>query len=202
MAKHVMEARLKFWPNTSKVISNMGDILQRFRNTVLCKRLTDLVEPLMKNTNCSRIVAFGLGTLCPPASANQELCVRWVTQHISLLIMREIWERHHKNSGKKFRIFLQDPQYWKEDVYAAKHFDMEIVNGALGHQTGWIHITDDKLVCDFCTALPFFPFVLEYARPIAFFKDLHIEAETCKDNPFVYYLKQGNRTKAFPGNGM
>jgi len=130
------------------------------------------------------IVAFGLGTLSPPAAKDTSLELVAGSQHASLIIIREVWEQLHPNAHGKFQIFLQDPWHKQQDVDVAKHFRMTVVNAGIGYHVGCLKINGHSLVVEFAASqfFPIFEMALEITRPAAFFQDWPVDASWFKDH--------------------
>ncbi|KAK0113898.1 hypothetical protein ONS96_014748 [Cadophora gregata f. sp. sojae] len=201
----VNDRREKYWPSANDIISHLDKNLDQFRKTLLCKRLTELVRRLFEKTSCCKVVAFGIGPLTTSIDPETAGCRRLFYQTASLIVFREVWKECHENSNETdFKIFLQDPLYWQQDVDAAQHYNMEVVNGLHGHQMGWLKIDQKTLVCDFGTTLRMCDFLMEFARPIAIFTNYVWDVEfVAEDEPYVYFLKKDkdDLPLPFPGAG-
>jgi hypothetical protein len=70
--------------------------------------------------------------------------------------------------NKDVPIFLQDPEYTKEDQIAAEKFGMTIVNGRLGYEEGWLLLDESTLIVDLHTNFPpLFQLIFGITRPVA-----------------------------------
>jgi hypothetical protein len=131
--KFFYEASLKCNPDAVTVRSNLDAILFRFKGTNLCEQLKEKASKSFEYANCTKIVAFGGSTMCPPSKFKSAISIHWLTQHTSLLVLREIWETTPKNKGQTLPIYLQDPQYLPLDVEVAREYKLEVVSCAMEH---------------------------------------------------------------------
>ncbi|KAG4435112.1 hypothetical protein IFR05_009421 [Cadophora sp. M221] len=183
------DARRRNFPSPESAILNMEETLKPFKETSLCHRLVELVRPIFEKRKCDKIVAFGMVTFGPPAAPVKALTVRWTTQHASLIVIREIWEECNKRAKKPLQIYLQDPQYWEQDVEVAKHFGMTVVNAGMCHHMGWVHIDESTLVCESSVTMAFPELLMEIARPIAILAsgpwEFKADIESHADQPYT-----------------
>ncbi len=162
--ENLQKARESRHPAAGKVIAEFTQTLTYFRTTQLCKSLMALMKPLIETKKVDRILAFGGLSFGGPSP---QLATRVQIQHAALVVIREMIAKEN-GGGQSVPIYLQDPQYNKQDVEVAQHFNMEILNCDIGHQMGWLAITDSSLIVDLTTmGFPIKELIFEISRPAA-----------------------------------
>jgi hypothetical protein len=193
-------ARQQFNPDAATVRSNFDATINRFKGTQLCKRLEVLVHDLFLRTNCNKIVAFGGFTICAPSGPETAMAIRLQTQHAALLVIGDVWK---EINNARIPIYIQDPQYSELDERVAAHYGMQVVNGDVGHQMGWLKIDESTLVIDLRTCFPLIQLVFEITRPAAIFSPVVLTPDLFDPaEPFSYTLRHNGQEVVVPGLGV
>jgi hypothetical protein len=171
----------------TKIYKAYNARVEEFGRSEICKRLKELLVPLFKKKNVTKILALGMGTLTP--TNPRQLANRWQSQHAALEAIRSVWEEHSKSrlNLPELPIYIQDPQYSELDelIAGAGPHNLKVVNCSFGHQMGWAKVDNSTLVMDFASLFPTFELSLEIARPVAFFSGRPFEAIPNGEEPTI-----------------
>ncbi|CZR51752.1 uncharacterized protein PAC_01629 [Phialocephala subalpina] len=138
--------------------------MKEFKKSGLCKRLTELVQPLFLKKTCNKIVALGESYFSPPSVPTPADVYRLYAQHAALIVIRGVWEM--SNQGKT-EIFVQNPQYSELDQEVLAGEDLQLLWGDVGQQQGWVKMDELTLVVNFQANVPWDLIVSETTRPAA-----------------------------------
>lgn len=164
----------------AKAVPELVDIIKEsieiYKKAKQGERLAKMMRELFEQKkNINKIVAFSyldrILSTADPELSGQKLV--WHTHLAPLFVIREVWQE--MNPNRDIPVFLQATQYLELDHQAAQNFDIQLVNGDIGHQVGWTKLDEDLFVVsiqqDVTTPWIEYPdaqMLFEITRPAAF----------------------------------